>query len=716
MKIRSMTATFGRLEHETLTLQPELNVVDAPNEWGKSTWCAFVVAMLYGLDTRSRSSRNPLPEKERFVPWSGSPMSGRMELEWNGREITIERATRGRVPLGEFRAYETESGLPVPELNAANCGAQLLGVERSVFQRAGFIRLTDMAVTQDDALRRRLNALVTTGDESGDGMLLEKGLKDLKNRCRSSRGGLIPQAQQEETRLRCALKELEQLQQRQTQLSGRLEENAALQRALANHEAAMTYSAALEDQRRVEQAEQARDRAAQRLAELRQACAGLPSRETAKKAADRLSAHRDQLLELTDLQQAPPPRQPRPPRPFTGLDPEEAFDQTRRDIQRLSALRAPGQWLLPAMAAALFVCALVLLWRRYAIVGVTLAAASMAAMGLAIWKKLRRDREKEAIYRQYGSDDPEKWLTLANQYQAVMEEYHRATQRYWDRQQEQEYRRQQLARQHADLCGDADVNEALAYWTDVLKTWENAETAQTQAAQMAEQCENLRAVAPTLPKAPEEDRLTYGREQTQEMLCTARQEQQMLQTRLGEYRGRMEALGDPAVLENRLAQARERLQALERVEAALDLAQRTLTQATQELQRRFAPRIAQRALTLLEQMTFGRYDRVRLGSDLSVQSGTRQENALRETLWRSDGTADQIYLALRLAVAEALTPQAPLILDDALARFDDDRLAAALQILREQSRQRQVIVFSCQERERKILEEGDSGFPIILNQ
>ena len=53
------------------------------------------------------------------------------------------------------------------ELTASNCGSVLLGVEQSVFRRAGFIRHADLPVTQDDALRRRLNALVTTGDESG---------------------------------------------------------------------------------------------------------------------------------------------------------------------------------------------------------------------------------------------------------------------------------------------------------------------------------------------------------------------------------------------------------------------------------------------------------------------------------------------------------------------------------------------------------------------
>ena len=157
MKIYSMTATFGKLEHQTLTLQPGLNIIEAPNEWGKSTWCAFLVNMLYGLDTRAKSTKTALADKDRYAPWSGAPMSGRIDLNWNGRDITIQRQTKGRLTFGEFSAYETNTGLPVEELNGLNCGQMLLGVERSVFTRAGFLKLTDLPVTQDDALRRRLN-------------------------------------------------------------------------------------------------------------------------------------------------------------------------------------------------------------------------------------------------------------------------------------------------------------------------------------------------------------------------------------------------------------------------------------------------------------------------------------------------------------------------------------------------------------------------------
>jgi hypothetical protein len=71
----------------------------------------------------------------------------------------------------------------------------LLGVERSVFARAGFLKLSEMPVTEDESLRRRLNELVTTGDESGASDDLAQKLRDLKNKCRFNKKGLLPEAE-----------------------------------------------------------------------------------------------------------------------------------------------------------------------------------------------------------------------------------------------------------------------------------------------------------------------------------------------------------------------------------------------------------------------------------------------------------------------------------------------------------------------------------------
>ena len=80
MRIKKMTASFGRLNGETLAPGPGLTIIQAPNEAGKSTWCAFLRAMLYGIPTRERDTRTTLAEKNRYAPWSGSPMAGEILL------------------------------------------------------------------------------------------------------------------------------------------------------------------------------------------------------------------------------------------------------------------------------------------------------------------------------------------------------------------------------------------------------------------------------------------------------------------------------------------------------------------------------------------------------------------------------------------------------------------------------------------------------------
>jgi uncharacterized protein YhaN len=203
--------------------------------------------------------------------------------------------------------------------------------------------------------------------------------------------------------------------------------------------------------------------------------------------------------------------------------------------------------------------------------------------------------------------------------------------------------------------------------------------------------------APDVP-----DDLTFTMPETERILSDVLAEIRQLHVRLGQCQGRMEALGSAEVLRQQLSQVEERIHRLETVYDAVALAQQTLDKAKLELQRRFAPRISIRAQELFAQLTGGRYQRISLGEDLAVTTAAEGEDTLRGSLWRSDGTADQLYLALRLAVAEELTPEAPLVLDDAFVRFDDTRLAEAMDILRQVGENKQVILFTCQSRESRL--------------
>ena len=702
MRIYKMTATFGKLEHATLTLEPGLNVITAPNEWGKSTWCAFLVAMLYGLDTRAKTTKTNLADKERYEPWSGTPMAGRIDLNWKGRDITIERHTRKRVPLGEFRAYETVSGLDVPELTAANCGQMLLGVEQSVFRRAGFIRHADLPVTQDEALRRRLNALVTTGDESGAADRLAANLRDLRNRCRYNRTGLIPQTEGERDALETRINELDALNVQCGKARMQLDQMKDMLSQLENHRQTLAYEKAQEDLKRVEAAGEKKTQAEAILQRCEEACKDLPDRETAQQGIQHLNAFLDQWAAARkakeDLSQ--PPEAPVMGAPFAGMDTEAAREMVQKDAKTFCSVnksKAPA--LLVVMGLfGLAAAAMLVFLKAYAFAGVA-AAASLLALAWGVFEKISMKKQSKALLEKYGNGNWKRWADPIVRYDREFAVFQRDLKAYREDVNAVENRIATLTRRRTELCGDREPEEVLEEGKKMIAAWDALREAKREEAQARSHYEALRAMVKPVEKPAMPDSLSHSEAETNRLLNECTLEQQRLQNRLGQYQGRMANLGTRGELQKQLDQKKKRIAKLEETYAALTIAQDTLAEARAELQRRFAPRITRRAQKLLSAMTGGRYHSVTMSDDFSLRAGAGEEEVLRDAIWRSDGTMDQLYLALRLAVAEELTPKAPLVLDDVLVRFDDKRMAAAVDVLKELAENRQIILFSCQGRE-----------------
>ena len=110
--------------------------------------------------------------------------------------------------------------------------------------------------------------------------------------------------------------------------------------------------------------------------------------------------------------------------------------------------------------------------------------------------------------------------------------------------------------------------------------------------------------------------------------------------------------------------------------------------------------ILQRAVPWFSKLTCGRFSRLDTDvddKDAVVLEGVGPNGERVGVGAMSEGTCDQLYLALRLAaLAEAADSQEPfpLVLDDVLITFDDDRSRAALEILGELSGTYQVLMFT----------------------
>ena len=705
MRIYKMTATFGKLEHAVLELKPGLNIITAPNEWGKSTWCAFLVAMLYGLDTRAKTTRNLLADKEHYAPWSGSPMAGRIDLNWNGRDITIERRTKRRVPLGEFQAYETESGLPVPELTASNCGAMLLGVEQSVFCRAGFIRHADLPVTQDEALRRRLNALVTTGDDSGAADRLAEDLKELRNRCRYNRTGLLPQAEAERNALEEKLAEMDDLDDRIQKTHSQIGEIKSWLKQLYNHQQTQNYEKMLADVARVEEQGKLLRQLRQELAQLESDCEGQPPLEEAERMVRELRNFRELWDGIqTELRTMPEePQVPQLPLPFTGLSLEASREMVQQDSKRYtenSGAKAANVLMLVG-ALGMVTAAVLAVLKIYLFAGIA-GAAGLGAICWGIWGKVSMRKQNRDLVEKYGHAGWKQWGAPLDAYERAMDHYLLVRKEFQEINADLEVRMMVIQKKRESLCGFEEPEKVLRCWEDVRNKWTAYYNTRRETLQAESHYETLRAMVRPAEKPTMPDYLTQTEEETARLMSECAMEQQRLQNRLGQCQGRMEILGNRENMQKQLEKVKKRIRQLEDTYAALVIAQETLAEARGELQRRFAPRITKRAQELLSEMTGGRYHSLTMRDDFSLQAGAGQEETLHDAIWRSDGTMDQLYLALRLAVAEELTPDIPLVLDDVMVRFDDTRMRSAVAILRELAQNRQVILFTCQGRENEI--------------
>ena len=174
-------------------------------------------------------------------------------------------------------------------------------------------------------------------------------------------------------------------------------------------------------------------------------------------------------------------------------------------------------------------------------------------------------------------------------------------------------------------------------------------------------------------------------------------------------------MGGPEDVEDRRGEKEAQLAKHLEEYDALTVALEALSAANDTLRQRFSPALNQKAGELFSALTGGRWPRLTLARDFSAQAAGAGETLPHPSLALSTGTAEQLYLAVRLAVCRLCLPEKPpILLDDALASFDDGRLTHALELLWELSGEQQLLLFTCQKREGEVLGSAPGVTKIAL--
>jgi uncharacterized protein YhaN len=163
--------------------------------------------------------------------------------------------------------------------------------------------------------------------------------------------------------------------------------------------------------------------------------------------------------------------------------------------------------------------------------------------------------------------------------------------------------------------------------------------------------------------------------------------------RLGVHRGVPEVEGDLEAVEIELASVRRLHDRLRLVEGIIRL-------ADQRFRERHQPDVIARTNAYLKLITDGRY------RGIVLDEGTRRLNIISAADSRqrpldvavSQGTRDQVYLSLRLALADHMDSEhepLPIFLDEVFVTWDKERRHRAYPILAELSKRRQIFLLTC---------------------
>ena len=150
---------------------------------------------------------------------------------------------------------------------------------------------------------------------------------------------------------------------------------------------------------------------------------------------------------------------------------------------------------------------------------------------------------------------------------------------------------------------------------------------------------------------------------------------------------------------------KEQLQIVEEKNKCIQKAKELLEKAYEQMKKSVTPKFTQNLSDLIQKITDGKYQKVSIHEDkgliVELQNGEyRSANLL------SVGTIDQLYLSLRLAMLDEISKEKmPIILDEAFAYFDDERLKNSLLFLIQQAKEHQIMLFTCTKREKQILDE-----------
>lgn len=697
MKIKNIKVNaYGNIENKDINLEEGINIIHGANESGKSTLLNYIISIFYGI-SRNKDGK-ALSDYEKYKPWNSNEFSGRISYKLeNGEKYEIFRDFNKKNPkIYNDKLEDISDRFETDKKDGSKFFIEQMGIDKQMY-------LSTVVSTQEEVrldeknqnmLIQKIANLAGTGE---DNVSYKKALIKLQEKIRDEIGTNktsqkpVNIIEKEIVEINNKIVETEKYRSRKYEID-------------AEKEQILSELKKLEQQKQI-------------LQELQNSMKN--EEETKNRLEIREKNRKDNIAkinELTNQKNTINAENERVQNAKNHLQDiikghKENIEKLNSEIEKIANEKEETQEkekpsisfiIITVVLAIALICSSILI-KNYIISGV-LGVAIIANIVFYVINKNKQKVNKAKLREKINQEKQYKREKLENQKQQIIANIN-TTEKELEKQEEQE---KQVNSELSMLKGQIILLEK-----NNEKITEEIE--QDNKAIKEESNKNKQQIIEKYKDKNINDLLYINDYQNyiskiEETINNNRIRIKGLEI---EYNTIVPQLDEMVVLEEKLEADKEKLAELREKESIINIAIENLMDAYEEMKTTITPKFTKNLSESIQKISSNKYNKVTINDENGmIIENNRGEYV--EAIKLSTGTIDQLYLALRLSMIDELSKEnLPIILDESFAYSDNNRLKNMLQYLTSDLNNHQTIIFTCTDREQKMLEAMNIPYNVI---
>lgn len=697
MKIKNIKVNaYGNIENKDINLEEGINIIYGANESGKSTLLNYIISIFYGI-SRNKDGK-VLSDYEKYKPWNSNEFSGRISYKLeNGEKYEIFRDFNKKNPkIYNDKLEDISDRFETDKKDGSKFFIEQMGIDKQMY-------LSTVVSTQEEVrldeknqnmLIQKIANLAGTGE---DNVSYKKALIKLQEKIRDEIGTNktsqkpINIIEKEIVEINNKIVETEKYRNRKYEIDAekeqilselkKLEQQKQILQELQN-----SMKSEEETKNRLEIREKNRKDNIAKINELTN------QKNTINAESERVQSAKNHLQDI-----------------IKGH--KENIEKLNSEIEKIANEKEETQEkekpsisfiVITVVLAIALICSIILI-KNYIVSGI-LGVAIIANIVFYVINKNKQKVNKAKLREKINQEKQYKREKLENQKQQIIANVN-TTEKELEKQEEEE---KQVNSELSMLKGQIILLEK-----NNEKITEEIE--QDNKAIKEESNKNKQQIIEKYKDKNINDLLYINDYQNyiskiEETINNNRIRIKGLEI---EYNTIVPQLDEMVVLEEKREADKEKLAELREKESIINIAIENLMDAYEEMKTTITPKFTKNLSESIQKISSNKYNKVTINDENGmIIENNRGEYV--EAIKLSTGTIDQLYLALRLSMIDELSKEnLPIILDESFAYSDNNRLKNMLQYLTSDLNNHQTIIFTCTDREQKMLEEMNIPYNVV---